>query len=51
MTDTQETNKISAETRKKMRVFLEKEYRKPLAELTTIMDGYKERNVTLAKSE
>lgn len=48
---TQETNKISAETRKKMRVFLEKEYRKPLAELTTIMDGYKERNATLAKSE
>jgi hypothetical protein len=34
-----------------MRIFLETEYRKPLAELTTIMDGYKERNPTLVDSE
>lgn len=34
-----------------MRIFLEKEYKKPLAELTTMMDEYKEHNATLANSE
>lgn len=47
----QEIDKISKETRKKMRIFLEKEYKKPLAELTTMMDEYKEHNATLANSE
>lgn len=37
---------MSIDTRKKMRTFLEEEYRKPLAELSTIADRCKERNTS-----
>ncbi|KAG1824905.1 uncharacterized protein BJ212DRAFT_1323161 [Suillus subaureus] len=42
---------MSKDTRKKMRIFLEEEYKKPLAELTTIIDRCKERNTTPVDSE
>lgn len=43
----EQTDKMSKDTRKKMRIFLVEEYIKPLAELTTITNRiYKERNTT-----
>ncbi|KAG1881000.1 hypothetical protein F4604DRAFT_1953987 [Suillus subluteus] len=42
---------MSKNTRKKMRIFLEDEYGKPLAELSTIADRCRERNITLVDSE
>lgn len=44
-------DKLSKETRKNMRIFLEREYRKPLAELTALMDGFKDCNTTPVDSE
>jgi len=44
MSDTQKDDAISKDRRKKMRIFLEEEYGKLLAELTTITDRCKELN-------